>query len=125
MAIQTGQRTTQNSSDTKTKEQRSKAATTRKSRNRASTSTSTEKVAKKDQGKKIELDDNPFTDEKVEVYHYIDADVERREDRAPAADPIKTATVGKDGVLKLEGLKRGTYLVYAPESQNWLQVQSK
>jgi hypothetical protein len=129
MAIKTGQRTTENSSSTKTTEQRAKSRTTQASRNRASSSTQSKTVAKKDQGKAIELNDNPFNDEKVEIYNLNEADVERRENRAPAADPVKTVNVGKDGVFKVDGLKRGSYLAYAPDrddvnAQNWLAFQS-
>lgn len=46
---------------------------------------------------------------KVGIYEPQQAEIERRDERDPAADPLQTVTVAKDGDLKVSGLKPGTY----------------
>jgi hypothetical protein len=71
----------------------------------------------------VERPDNPFVEEKVEVYGLLAADIERRENRAPAAAPEKTVSVGNDGVFSVDGLAKGSYLAYGVDTNNWLAFQ--
>lgn len=126
MAIITGQRTSENYSDSKPA-QKKRATEARKAANKPSKRTAPQKTTKKEAKKKVsvEIANTPFSNEEVEIYNALDAEVERREGRAPTATPVKKAKVGDGKPFEVQGLKKGLYLAYSPESGNYLEFKVK